>query len=225
VSNLCTECWCCPGRSQLYTNKYSRWPCRDIRYQTHMETRRSCQYLKQHQSDTSKQLKLNKLLESSCQARRTIHVVECASDASKEKWILYFCHRGSIREHKTQKHTETKTRQSIINLQGRLSDLSTTLCLKNVTTLSCCYLDIHDSILINLGTIFSDKVRKQKVLNFAHHTTVVCTTWRNAAIQNNSFSLGCCIAVLPDFKSSTSCWPNLFSLITHNSCSCYCMTP
>jgi len=42
----------------------------------------------------------------------------------------------------------------------------TTLCLKNVTTLSCYNLDVSELMLIIFGRNVTEKVRSQKVLYF-----------------------------------------------------------
>ena len=86
--------------------------------------------------------------------------------------------------------------------------LVTTLCPKNVTTLSDHNSDIHEWIWIMFGTNVTEKVRNQQILYFPTCRNQ-CTTGRNEERQKqHPFTQMHC-------QTSTSRWLNLSSLVTY----------
>jgi len=78
-----------------------------------------------------------------------------------------------------------------------MHDFIYTLCVKNVPTLACYNLDIHELIAIIFGRSVTEKVRNQMILCF--RTSPIywfCTTLRNRKPKIASFLLNtvCCFA-------------------------------
>jgi len=65
---------------------------------------------------------------------------------------------------------------------------------KNITTLSRCNSDVHESIFITFGTSVTEKVGNQKVLHFpTSPNSCFCTTWGNRKPRKCIFSHKCCM--------------------------------
>jgi len=94
---------------------------------------------------------------------------------------------------------------------------------KNIPPSVCYNFDIHERILIFFGRNVTDKVRNQKMLYCATSNNLCfCTTWQNEKRKLQFFSLKCCISALPEFNQSLL---DFLSFLTHDSYSCWCMTP